>query len=53
MNKYKYFFASDLNKEQIGKVKAKNLEEAYLKASYKKKLELNHFKQLFDIEEVK
>jgi hypothetical protein len=53
MNQYKYFFASDLKKEQIGKVKAKNLEEAYLKASHKKRLQLEHFKQLFDIEEIK
>ncbi len=53
MNQYKYFFATDLNKEQVGKVKAKTLEEAYLKASYKKRLQLERFKQLFDIEELK
>ena len=53
MNKYKYFFASDLKKEQVGQVKAKNLKEAYFKASNKKRLKLEHFKQLFDIEEIK
>ena len=53
MNYYKYFFASDLKKEQIGKVKAKNLKEAYIKASYKKRLQLENFKQLFDVEKIK
>ena len=53
MNKYKYFIASDLNKEQIGKVKAKNIEEAYHKACRKKRLPIEIFKKLFDIEEIK
>ena len=51
MNKYKYFFASDLNKETVGTVKAKDLQEAYIEASYKKKLAPMHFRELFDIEE--
>ncbi len=52
MKTYKYFSSSDLNEEQIGKVKAKNLKEAYIKASYKKNLNLNDFKILFDIKEI-
>ena len=52
MNQYKYFFASDLKKETVGIVKAKTLKEAYKKASIKKNLNLNHFKQLFNIEEI-
>ncbi len=52
MNKYKYFYASDLNKETVGIVKAKDLQEAYIKASCKKKLTPMHFRELFDIEEI-
>ena len=52
MKKYKYFHASDLNKEAIGIVKAKDLQEAYIKASYKKKLAPMHFRELFDVEEI-
>ncbi len=52
MNKYKYFYASDLNKEAIGIVKAKDLHEACVKASYKKDIEPMQFKMLFDIEEI-
>lgn len=53
MNQYKYFSASDLKKEQVGKVKAKNLKEAYIKASKKKRLPIESFRQLFNIEEIK
>ena len=52
MKKYKYFHASDLDKEAIGIVKAKDLQEAYIKASYKKKLAPMHFRELFDLEEM-
>ena len=52
MNKYKYFHASDLNKETVGIVKAKDLQEAYIKASYKKRLAPMHFRELFNVEEV-
>ena len=52
MNKYKYFHASDLNKATVGIVKAKDLHEAYIKASYKKKLAPMHFRELFNVEEV-
>lgn len=52
MNKYKYFHASDLDKETVGIVKAKDLHEAYIKASYKKDIEPMQFKMLFNIEEV-
>ena len=52
MKEYKYFHASDLNKETVGVVKAKDLQEAYIKASYKKDIEPIQFKMLFNIEEV-
>jgi len=52
MKKYKYFYASDLDKETVGIVKAKDLQEAYIKASYKKKLAPMHFRELFDLEEM-
>jgi hypothetical protein len=52
MNQYKYISSSDLKKEQVGKVKAKNLKEAYIKASKKKRLPLESFRQLFNIEEI-
>lgn len=52
MNQYKYFSSSDLKKEQVGKVKAKNLKEAYIKASKKKRLPIEIFSQLFNIEEI-
>ena len=50
--KYKYFFYTDLDKEAIGVVKAKDLQEAYIKASYKKKLSPMHFRELFNMEEI-
>ena len=53
MNKYKYFFKSDLKRESIGVVKSKTENEAYLKAANKKKLSLPHFISLFAIEEIK
>ena len=52
MNQYKYFSSSDLKKEQVGKVKAKNLKEAYIKVSKKKRLPIESFRQLFNIEEI-
>tara|TARA_B100000963_G_scaffold164799_1_gene143086 strand:+ start:307 stop:465 length:159 start_codon:yes stop_codon:yes gene_type:complete len=50
MNQYKYFFKSDSSKEAIGKVKADGLYEATKKAAQKKKLNLIHFMELFNIE---
>ena len=52
MKKYKYFHASNLDKETIGIVKARDLHEAYIKASYKKKLAPMHFRELFNVEEI-
>ena len=51
-NQYKYYFKTDLNKETVGIVNAKDLQEAYIKASYKKKLAPMHFKELFNLEEI-
>jgi hypothetical protein len=51
MNKYKYFFQRDKVKEAIGKVTARTLEEAYIKASEIKNLTLEDFKGVFKVEE--
>ena len=51
MNKYKYFFQKDKNKEAIGKITASNLKEAYIKASKIKDLTLESFKGVFKVEE--
>lgn len=51
-NQYKYYFKTDISKEAIGIVKAKNLEEAYTKSAYKKKLAPMDFKELFNMEEI-
>ena len=53
MNKYKYFFRSDLTKEAIGMVKAKNEVGALTKAAKKKQLPINKFVEIFFVEEVK
>ena len=50
--KFKYFFISDSKKEAVGKLNAKDLHEAYIKASYIKKLAPMHFKEIFDLEEI-
>ena len=52
MNKYKYFFKSDTSKESIGNFIAKDLNEAFIKASYIKKLAPMHFKELFDVKQI-
>jgi hypothetical protein len=52
MNKYKYFFKSDPNKEAIGVLKAKNEKQAYLKAAKKKQLPLVDFINIFGIKEI-
>ena len=53
MNKtFKYFCLSDSKQEAIGKVKAVNLHEAYVKASYMKGLAMLHFKKIFDVQEI-
>ena len=51
-NQYKYYSKTDKSKEAIGMVKAKDLEEAYIKASYKKKLAPMDFKEMFNVEEI-
>jgi hypothetical protein len=50
--RFKYFSISDSKKESIGKVTAKDLQEAYIKASYIKKLAPMHFKKIFDVQEI-
>ena len=52
MKRYKYFFISDSSKEAIGKVKALSENIAIEKASQKKRLSVNHFLELFNVEEI-
>jgi hypothetical protein len=50
MNTYKYFFKSDSKKEAVGKINAGGLYEAMKKAASKKRLSLDHFMELFNVE---
>ena len=52
MKRYKYYFKSDSLKESIGKVYASNIESAIIKASNKKKLSIEHFNELFNVEKL-
>ena len=52
MKTFKYFSISDSKKESVGKITAKDLNEAYIKAAYIKKLAPIHFKQIFDVQEI-
>ena len=52
MKRYKYFFISDSSKEAVGKVKALSENRAIEKASQKKRLSINHFLELFNVEEI-
>ena len=52
MIKYKFYLINDPSKEAIGYIHAENYDEAYYIASKIKKLELQTFKKLFDIESV-
>ena len=38
MNKYKYYYRLDVNKEAVGKIKAESINEAIIKAASKKQL---------------
>ena len=49
---FKYFYLFDSNREAVGKVKAVNLHEAYVKASYIKKLGTPDFKKIFSVQEI-
>ena len=50
--RFKYSSISDSKKESIGKVTAKNLQEAYIKASHIKRLAPMQFKKIFDVKEI-
>ena len=52
MTQYKYYFISDSSKEAVGKVKALSENRAIEKASQKKRLSINHFLELFNVEEI-
>ena len=52
MNKYKYYNKTNKDKETVGIVEAKNKELAITKASITKRLSVNEFTMLFDIEEI-
>ena len=49
---FKYFYLFDSNREAVGKIKAVNLHEAYVKASYMKRLAILSFKKIFDVQEI-
>ncbi len=53
MGNYKYFFISDSKKEAVGQVTADGIYEAMKRSARKKKLKLNHFLELFNVEEIK
>ena len=53
MKKYKYFSKTNKKKEPCGVVEAKNKELAVTKASIMKRLPVNKFTTLFEIEEIK
>ena len=52
MTQYKYYFISDTSKEAVGKIKANTRQKAIEKAAGKKKLSIEHFLELFNVEEV-
>ena len=49
---YRFFNVKDKNKETLGTINAKTLEDTYLMASQIKKLPLDTFKKLFKVEKV-
>jgi|TARA_B110000908_G_scaffold170480_1_gene230179 hypothetical protein len=49
MTKFKYYPVKSISKEAIGKVEAKNKEEAYEIASALKQLPTDKFKKLFKV----
>jgi len=52
MNKYKYYYRLDVNKEAVGKIKAESINEAIIKAAFKKQLNYEKFLMLFEVEEI-
>lgn len=52
MKQYKYFFISDNKKEAIGKVSASNKKKAIEKSAGKKRLTIEQFLGLFNVEEI-
>lgn len=52
MKKYKYFSINDNSKEAIGKVEASNKRKASFKAASKKKMSIEQFLSLFNLEEI-
>ena len=52
MTQYKYYFTSDSSKEAVGKIKSNTKQKAIEKAAAKKKLSIEHFLELFNVEEV-
>lgn len=50
--KYKYFIKSDPKKEQVGVVEAISSQEARVKAAGRKKIDVDAFSNLFEIEKL-
>tara|TARA_B100000282_G_C31397390_1_gene338493 strand:- start:40 stop:204 length:165 start_codon:yes stop_codon:yes gene_type:complete len=52
MKRYKYFFIKDSSREAVGKVYASNKKKALEKSAGKKRLNINQFLEIFDIEQL-
>ena len=52
MNRYKFYSKIDPNKESLGKILARNIEEATKKAIFLKKLSIIEFLKIFDLEKI-
>lgn len=53
MNKYKYYYKNDDFKEAAGVIEAYNTHEAVIIASEKKKLSIDDFLSIFNVEKLK
>ena len=52
MKKYTYFLNNDSNKEIVGTVKAKSLDNAIQLAAEKKKLDKESFLSIYSVEKI-
>jgi len=52
MTQYKYYFKSNSSKEAVGKIKENTKQKAIEKAAAKKKLSIEQFLELFNVEEI-
>ena len=52
MKQYKYFFIKDSKREAIGKVYASNKKKALEKSAGKKRLNIEQFLEIFNLEQI-